>query len=251
MTSPVISPDSLVLAIDTATPTQSLAIVHQNSVLFEARIQSQSKEGPGLLSLLDAALKQCQIKLEDIDRFVVSRGPGAFTGLRVSMAMLKSLALTLNKPLYAASSLEAIARDNVPCMHILASCIDARRGEIYAAFYLYLDMTIQPLTEEMLFKPEDFVQYVQTHFPGQSIQCVGTAFPHYSNKLTTLSEQLCCRPSSPNAAMLAQIVLEKCPDSMPDIPLEALEPKYIRMDDFALPAPFDFSQPKQYRANHK
>ena len=111
----VISPDSVVLAIETSTPIQSLAIVHRGNVLFEARIQSQYKEGPGLLSLLDAALKQCQLKLEDIDRFVVSRGPGAFTGLRVSMAMLKSLALTLDKPLYAASSLEAIAKDHDLC----------------------------------------------------------------------------------------------------------------------------------------
>ena len=246
-----ISPDSMVLAIDTATPIQSLAIVHRCNVLFEARIQSQSKEGPGLLSLLDAALKQCQIKLEDIDRFVVSRGPGAFTGLRVSMAMLKSLALTLNKPLYAASSLEAIAKDNIPCRDILASCIDARRGEIYAAFYRYHENHLQVLTEEMLFKPTDFIQYIQQHFPEQTIQCVGSAFPHYSDKLSSLSAQLCCRPSSPNASRLAQLILEKYPDSMPDIPLEALEPKYIRMDDFALPAPFDFTQPGQYRNNHQ
>ena len=203
-----------------------------------------------MLSLLDAALKQCQIKLEDIDRFVVSRGPGAFTGLRVSMAMLKSFALTLNKPLYAASSLEAIARECIPCKDILASCIDARRGEIYSAFYQYKNNNLQPLTEEMLFKPTEFVQYIQKHFPNQAIQCIGSAFPHYSDKLTEQSDQLCCRPSSPNAAVLAQIIIEKYPDSMPDIPLEALEPKYIRMDDFALPAPFDFTQPTQFRANH-
>ena len=246
-----ISPESLVVATDTATPVQSLAITQNQRVLFEASIQSQSKEGPGLLSLLDAALKQCQIRIEDVDRFVVTRGPGAFTGLRVSMAMLKSLALTLNKPLYAASSLEAIARDNMPCNGVLASCIDARRGEIYAAFYQYRDKKTVALTEEMLFKPAEFIQYVEQHFPDQWIQCVGSAFPHYSEKLESLSNRICCRSAYPRASVLAQMVIEKYPDSLPEIPIEALEPKYIRMDDFALPAPFDFSQPGQFRANHK
>ena len=245
------SSDSTILAIDTATPIQSLSITHKKQVLFEASIQSQTKEGPGLLSLLDDALKHCQLKPEAIDRFVVSRGPGAFTGLRVSMAMLKSLALTLDKPLYAASSLEAIARDNMPCRDLVASCIDARRGEIYAAFYQTIDGQIQAVTEEMLFKPADFIQYIDQHFANTSIQCVGSAFPHYSEKLMALSPNLCCRPAYPRASLLSQIIIEKYPDTMPDIPLEALEPKYIRMDDFALPAPFDFSQPGQFRANHK
>ena len=120
-------PDSLVLALDTATPMQSLALVRGSRVLFEAFIPSQSHEGPGLLSLVDLALHQTGCTLQDIDRFAVSRGPGAFTGLRVSMAMLKSLALTLNKPLYAASSLEAIAFAALPTTaDVLAACIDAR-----------------------------------------------------------------------------------------------------------------------------
>ena len=234
--------------MDTATPVQSLAIIKNRSVMFEASFTSTpSKDGPGMLSLLDAALKHCQIKLEDIDRLVVSRGPGAFTGLRVSMALLKSLALTLERPLYAASSLQAIALNQMPFHGIMAACIDARRGEISAAFYQNINGKLKSLTDEMLFKPADFVQYIQQNFQGQSLQCVGSAFPNYTQKLQALAPDLICRPDPPKASRLAQIILDEYPDSLPDIPLEALEPKYIRLDDFAIPAPFDFTQPGQYR----
>ena len=245
----MIQPDSLVLALDTATPVQSLAIVRGQSILFEAFCRSQTKEGPGLLTLVDAALHQCEIKLDDIDRFVVSRGPGAFTGLRVSMAMLKSLALTLDKPLYSASSLEAIAYDALPENAVLASCIDARRGELYTAFYTMKERKIVNLSDEMLVKPEEFAAYVNQVYPDQQVICVGSAFPNYTRKLEALCPRLIMRPANPRAAMLAKIVLEKFPNELPDIPLEALEPKYIRMDDFELPKPFDFNQPGQFRAD--
>ena len=239
--------DYLVLALDTATPMQSLAIVRGQHVLFEAQVKSQTQESPGLLSLVDLSLKQCELKIDDVDRFVVSRGPGAFTGLRVSMAMLKSLALTLNKPLYAASSLEAIAYDALPENGILAACIDARRGELYAAFYDMVDGKIRHLSEELLLNPEDFIAYVNSAFPGQNIVCVGPAFPNYTQKIAAMDSRLILRPAPVRAAMLAHIVADRFGDTQPDIPLEALEPKYIRMDDFELPKPFDFSKPGQFR----
>ena len=249
--STILTPDDLVLAIDTATPVQSLAIVKGKAVLFEASIQSVTKEGPGLLSLVDAALKQCELRIEDIARFVVSRGPGAFTGLRVSMAMLKSMALTLEKPLYAASSLEAIAREALPSHEIVASCIDARRGELYVSFWGPKDGTVQAISDELLMKPADFAAYVAQMFPGQKLNCVGTAFPNYTAKLMDLCDNIICRPQNPRAAALARIILDRYPAEMPDIALESLEPRYIRMDDFVLPKPFDFNQPTQFRADHK
>lgn len=238
----------LYLSLDTATPTQALAITRNQDVLFEAQIRPQTKEGPGLLSLVDAALKHCQLKAENIDRFVVSRGPGAFTGLRVSMAMLKSLALTLDKPLYAASSLAAIAQDALPAENIIAAAIDARRGELYVAFYDTADGKIRALSDELLLKPEDFVAYIEHAFPQKSITCVGPAFPNYTKKLQTLCDRIILRPAVIRASALARIVHENYgPEDAPEIPLEALEPKYIRQEDFALPKPFDFSNPGQFR----
>lgn len=245
----MITSDSLVLALDTATPVQSLAIVRGQNTLFEASCRSQTKDGPGLLSLVDAALHHCELKIADIDRFVVSRGPGAFTGLRVSMAMLKSLALTLDKPLYAASSLDAVAFDAMPEFAVVAACIDARRGEMYTSFHVWKDGQMKALSDELLLKPEEFVAYVDRAFPNTNVVCVGPAFPNHSKKIAAACPRLLLRSAAPRAAVLARLVLDRYPDCPPDVPLEALEPKYIRMEDFELPKPFDFSQPGQFRAN--
>ena len=246
MTQPNISADSLVLAIDTATPVQSVALVRQQRVLFEAQAPSVHAEGPGLLALVDAALRHTELRIHDVDRFVVSRGPGAFSGLRVSMAMLKSFALTLDRPLYSVSSLEALARDAMPAGHLVAACIDARRGEIYTAFYRFQDGRPVAVTDELLLKPAELAAFAQDTFPGEFVVCIGSAFPHYEKAVS--AQNLCCRPAAPRAAILAQIVLDRFPTQLPDVPIEALEPKYIRIDDFALPKPFDFSTPESQKS---
>lgn len=241
----ILSENPLLLSVDTATPMQSLAILRGTSLLCSASVNSLSvrRDGPGLLSLLDAALKQCELKIDDIERFVVSDGPGAFTGVRVSMAMLKSFALTLKRPLYAASSLDALARDVLPSNTIVAACIDARRGEIYAAFYDNDKM----ICDARLLSPNDFAQWTAEHFPNQNILCIGSAFPRYTEKLRALNPNLICREAFPRAEMLARIVLEKYPNALPPVPLEALEPRYIRLEEFETPKPFDFSNKGQFR----
>lgn len=239
--------ESLILAADTATPTQSLAILRGSHILFEATANRETKDGPGLLSLADVALKQCSLRLQDIDRLAVSRGPGAFTGVRVSMAMLKSFALTLGCPLYGMSSLDALARAAASPFHVTASCIDARRGEIYAAFYRLNGGKIVRLSDELLLRPEAFAELTLKKFPDTPILCVGTAFPHYAETAQKINPQLFCRYATPGAGALGQMMAEEYEDRLPDQSLEALEPRYIRDEDFATPQPFDFSAPGQYR----
>ncbi len=238
--------EDLTLALDTASPIQSLALTRGHDILFESTSRSVSKDGPGLLTLVDTALRYCHVTIKDVDRLVVSRGPGAFTGLRVSMAMLKSFAMTLDIPLYAGSSLEAVARTAHPFDGIVASCLDARRGEIYAAFYKQTEMGLESLSEELLFTPAALVEYINQHFADQNVLCIGPAFPTYRTKLKGANAKLCftAMPVYPRAAALAWSALETFPDTLPDIPIESLEPKYIRLDDFVLPQPFDFSQPQ-------
>lgn len=247
------TPHDLTLALDTASPIQSLALTRGQDILFESTSRSVSKDGPGLLTLVDTALHYCHVTIKDVERLVVSRGPGAFTGLRVSMAMLKSFAMTLDIPLYAGSTLEALARAAQPFKGIIAPCIDARRGEIYTAFYRQNDGHNVPLSDELLVSPAAFVEYVDAHYPDEDILCFGPAFPTYRHKLTSALARLHFTemPVAPRAAALAFAVLEKYPDTLPDISLESLEPKYIRLDDFVLPQPFDFSQPQPRKERRK
>ena len=247
------TPHDLTLALNTASPIQSLALTRGHDILFESASRAVVKDGPGLLTLVDTALRYCHVTIRDVERLVVSRGPGAFTGLRVSMAMLKSLAMTLDIPLYAGSTLEALARAAQPFDGLIAPCMDARRGEIYVSFYRRDKDGLVSLSEERLVRPEAFGEIVDTQYPDQDILCLGPAFPTYLQKISASRARLHFTemPVAPRAAALAYAALEKYPDTWPEISLESLEPKYIRLDDFVLPQPFDFSQPQPRRERQK
>jgi tRNA threonylcarbamoyladenosine biosynthesis protein TsaB len=65
---------------------------------------------------------------------IVGAGPGSFTGVRVAAATARGLAHGLGVPLYAYSSLAAVAMETGLDGNVCA-LFDARRGEVYAACY--------------------------------------------------------------------------------------------------------------------
>jgi tRNA threonylcarbamoyladenosine biosynthesis protein TsaB len=92
-------------------------------------------------------LKEAGAKLNDIDAIVVSCGPGSYTGLRVGVTVAKSICYALDKPLIAISSLESLiyGAENIAKGEIYLSTIDARRQEVYAAYYDFDRKSLKPV----------------------------------------------------------------------------------------------------------
>jgi tRNA threonylcarbamoyl adenosine modification protein YeaZ len=67
------------------------------------------KHAEKILPVIDRLLKKEKLKIRDIDAFLIGRGPGSFTGLRVGFATLKGFLATCPKPCYGAFSLDIIA----------------------------------------------------------------------------------------------------------------------------------------------
>ena len=88
----------------------------------------------------DAAV-EAGVAFADLDRVGVTVGPGSFTGLRIGLATAKGLAFALDRPLWLASSLAALAWDaaagspTVDDEVLLVPALDARRAELYVGFY--------------------------------------------------------------------------------------------------------------------
>ena len=130
------------LAIETSSPTLSVAIKRSGAKLRRATVQGYMKHAENLLPVIDRLLKKEKLKIGEIDAFLISRGPGSFTGLRIGFATLKGFLATHPKPCYGASSLDVIAAGikpkNVPNgSEILTVCLDARRGKLYTRSYRY------------------------------------------------------------------------------------------------------------------
>jgi len=125
-----------VLGIDTASNVASVAVVHGNQVLAEQRSDTSGHRAD-LLVLVDAVCTAAGVTARDLDGIAIGAGPGSFTGLRIGMATAKGIAFAAHKPLWAVSSLAALALPDLVAdpSTIVVGVLDARRGEVYAGAY--------------------------------------------------------------------------------------------------------------------
>jgi tRNA threonylcarbamoyladenosine biosynthesis protein TsaB len=135
----------LVLGLDTTTRAGSCALARDGVVLRELSSDTTRPPASRLPGELMALLDQEGAALRDIDVFAVATGPGSFTGLRVGIATMQGLAFAAGKPLIGVSALDALAllgarRDGGSTEQdasdtVVATWVDAWRGEVYAALY--------------------------------------------------------------------------------------------------------------------
>jgi tRNA threonylcarbamoyladenosine biosynthesis protein TsaB len=88
-----------------------------------------------VLELAEAALTECGLGWEDVERLAVGVGPGGFTGLRIGIATARAIAQARGIPLVGVGSLEALAAGAPDHDGTVAAVLDARRGEAFAAAY--------------------------------------------------------------------------------------------------------------------
>jgi tRNA threonylcarbamoyladenosine biosynthesis protein TsaB len=130
----------IVLGLDTATHTAGIAIVDSagDRVLAECR-HDTSGRGADLLVKLDELCRGAGVAPTAFDAIAIGAGPGSFTGLRIGMATAKGIAFAAQRPLWAVSSLAALAddarREVAPAEPILCAALDARRGEVFAGCF--------------------------------------------------------------------------------------------------------------------
>ncbi len=112
----------LTLALDTATPRSSCALLEGEKLLGERETKAVS-----VLAAADALLAEAGFTPADLDRIVCGTGPGSFTGIRIGLAAARGLALALALPLAGVSTLDAL-REGVPGS---LPVIDGSRKEIF------------------------------------------------------------------------------------------------------------------------
>lgn len=121
----------LILALDTATETGSLALVAGDQVLAEYSLESHNAYLTCLMPGVEAILKNTGKQAADLAAVAVSTGPGNFTGLRIGLATAKTLAWSLKCPLAAVPTLEVLAAQFPFHPHPVGVVMDAKRGEVF------------------------------------------------------------------------------------------------------------------------
>ena len=146
------------LAFETSSRVGSVALETAAGVLVR-ELGSPREQTERLLTVTDELLTEAGIGLQSLAGIAFGRGPGSFTGLRVSAAVAQGLAAVTGVPLLPVSSLLGLAeraRREAGCRRALV-CIDAHMGEVYWAFAECRGDTVEIVGAERLGPPAQIV----------------------------------------------------------------------------------------------
>ena len=163
---------SRILSIDSSIPQGSVALLDSARILSQRLFSEGLPSSKSLLSSIDHLFQDSRTTLREVEGFCVTTGPGSFTGLRVGLSLVKGLILGTGKPFLGIGTLEALAAQVAPCEHLICPILDARKKQVYAAFFKYQGKHLirQTLDEDL--SPEALVDRIQkpTVFIGQGME---------------------------------------------------------------------------------
>jgi len=145
-----------ILAVDTSSERGSVCIMDKGQVLGEIRLACSVQHSERLFRSVEFLFDYVDFKLADIELFVAARGPGSFTGLRLGLAAMEGFAAAHGKPGAGVSTLEALAWKAGISETVIASVIDARRGEVYGGLYRRNGDGLIEVQAPAVMKPEEW-----------------------------------------------------------------------------------------------
>ena len=211
------------LAFETATEACSVAVFADGEVHERFEVAPR-RHAELALPWAEALLADAGIARAQLDAIAVGRGPGAFTGVRLAIAIAQGIALALDRPLLPVSTLATLAMRAEGERRIAA--IDARMGEVYlGAFAPRAEGGLQPLAAEVVVAPAAAV------LPdGDGWHGVGTGFAaaegalraRFTGRLAAVDAA--ALPHAADVARLAALAFARGEALAP----ERVEPAYLR-----------------------
>lgn len=138
------------LALETATEGCSVALYVAGEVRERFAVAPR-RHAELALPWAEALLAEAGLARRQLDAIAFGRGPGAFTGVRLAVAIAQGLALGLERPLLPVSTLAALALQAEGPRRLAA--IDARMGEVYLGAFGWDGQALQPLAPEQVAAP--------------------------------------------------------------------------------------------------
>lgn len=232
----------LLLTIQTASPTGSVAITDGDQLLAEFTLDRHQRPAEWLLEGLDTILRKTAINKMDLDAVAVVCGPGSFTGLRVGIATAKGLASAAGCSLLGVSTLQCLA---MQCPHVkIPVCVmlDARKQEVYSALYKWENSFPHLLLRERAVRPSELLEEIDTEtlFIGSGVQLYKTLIiRQLANRAHFVPELL----NVPRASVAASLAIEEWKKGNV-CSAEELMPNYLR------PSEAELNLRKKNQGNH-
>ncbi len=180
------------LAIDTSTAMAGIAVVDENEMLAQYMLKDMKTHSQKLLPMLEELLKSLSMTPADIDVFAAVTGPGSFTGLRIGVTTIKSLAYATKKPAVGIPSLDALA--NAAATYedtIVCPIMDARNDQVYTALYKLKNGLMANLSGYMGVHICELVKQIEEKYRDTSIVFTGDGLVNHRDFLKAELRERC------------------------------------------------------------
>jgi tRNA threonylcarbamoyladenosine biosynthesis protein TsaB len=222
-----------ILAIETSSTWCSVALSFGNGAPSTRHQKVSSGASQLLLPWVDELLRETSCELSSLDAIAVGIGPGAFTGVRLGVAVVQGLATAARLPVLPVASLDAIASQLVSKPSFITSgaqsfviAVDARMGEVYWAKYQSISNQLPQRQGEIHLTTPELVELQDVDF------LAGSAIAEFGDRLlASLTCPFTSRQLDPDIGVNAEGVLA-CAQAMWQKGLQQdvhlLEPLYVR-----------------------
>ena len=220
----------VILSLDTTTRGGSVAVTRDERLLALVPGDAARSHSERLPGEIETALALAGLERRDIDLLAVATGPGAFTGLRIGLAAMQGLAMTLNRPVIGISALDALAEEAAggPAT-LVAPWMDAQRGDVFATL---LDLaTGRTLESPLAAPPASVLDAWRAHLDGHAAVFIGDATERDAALIARAGAgQWTTRTPPPLAPALARLGGRRAAQGAAGLPHQ-LTPIYVRRPD--------------------
>ena len=119
------------LILDTSSKYLVVAVADQEKVLKTIQYVAWQRQSEVAMTEINNICQELNIKAQDFNKIIVSKGPGSYTGIRIALTIAKTLAMVLNCEIVTLSSLEMFVKPEGKYV----SMLDARSKRAYVGRY--------------------------------------------------------------------------------------------------------------------
>lgn len=204
-----------ILAVTSSTAVVGVAAASDASgaveVVAAEQVTTDRRHAEELTPMIAAVLSSADWNMAEVDVFAVDVGPGRFTGLRVGLATVRSLALAVGVPVVGVTSLELLAADQPGAV---CAVVDARRSEVFQQRFVDGVAIGSPLVGPAV----DMASLADS-----SDVVLGDGADRYVDAYEGAQHE---RGREPQATTLAKLAFDRTP-----VPGPSVEPLYLRDAD--------------------
>lgn len=212
-----------IVALETATTACAIGLRTDDGFEVGWVVDDERRHTEALTSSLARLLDEAGLRVRDLDRIVVDRGPGLFTGLRVGLATALGLSEAVGCALVGVTSLELLAHGAHASgtRGTLVAAVDGRRGEVFVQDFT-LDDEVRAITEPSVARPRDVV--IQWATNGAPVVFTGDGVERYGRDFAAV-------PNGRVEAQLVPSVSAALALGATRAPVAHVEPLYLRDAD--------------------